>query len=140
MHTSHDVCAATGATYRQLDQWDRDGVLSPSGARAQGSGSRRVYTDEDVRLLRLVVLLSGIGCPLSTVVADVVDLMRGLPDEAWMGTLCVTPSGRCLFGGEPQLAGWTVNLARCAVDEPVTSPGPGHGLNRLRSRPLAAVG
>lgn len=38
------MCSVTGATFRQLDYWDRTGILAPAMATANGSGSRRRYS------------------------------------------------------------------------------------------------
>lgn len=58
------VCAITGITYRQLDYWDRLGMVSPSGTPARGSGTARRYTLADVRVLFLVKLLLDQGLSL----------------------------------------------------------------------------
>jgi hypothetical protein len=41
--STHEVCKATGLTYRVLDYWCRTGVLEPH-LPADGSGSRRAFT------------------------------------------------------------------------------------------------
>ena len=55
----------TGVTYRQLDYWDRTGLLRPSIRGAAGKGSRRVYSFQDVVELRVVsgMLASGVSLP-----------------------------------------------------------------------------
>jgi len=59
-HSTLDVSRLTGASYRQLDYWDHAGWLSPSIRMAEGSGAgkRRVYSDEDVKIAKVLVLLS----------------------------------------------------------------------------------
>lgn len=52
--SSHEVCRRTGATYRQLDYWDRTGLLSPSLAPARGSGTQRRYSEADVTKVAIV--------------------------------------------------------------------------------------
>ncbi|HET9092928.1 MAG TPA: MerR family transcriptional regulator, partial [Acidimicrobiales bacterium] len=42
------VCKIVGITYRQLDHWDRTGLVSPSLAAARGSGTQRLYSYRDV--------------------------------------------------------------------------------------------
>lgn len=49
-----EVCDLTGVTYRQLDYWARTDLVRPSVADAKGSGSQRLYDDDDVALIRLV--------------------------------------------------------------------------------------
>lgn len=54
-----------GISYRQLDYWTRTGLIEPSLAVAEGSGSRRSYSYEDLLQLRMVKTLldAGIGLP-----------------------------------------------------------------------------
>ncbi|MFV0308605.1 MAG: MerR family transcriptional regulator [Desertimonas sp.] len=54
-----------GISYRQLDYWTRTGLIEPSLAVADGSGSRRSYSYEDLLQLRMVKTLldAGIGLP-----------------------------------------------------------------------------
>lgn len=55
----------TGITYRQLDYWDTTGLVRPSIRGAQGKGSRRVYSFQDVVEVRVVsrMLASGVSLP-----------------------------------------------------------------------------
>lgn len=56
-----------GITYRQLDYWDKTGLLRPSVRQARGKGSRRVYSFEDLVELRVIAGLLAVGIPLPTV-------------------------------------------------------------------------
>lgn len=58
---------AVGITYRQLDYWDKTGLVRPSVKQARGKGSRRVYAFEDLVELRVIAQLLGIGVSLVTV-------------------------------------------------------------------------
>jgi DNA-binding transcriptional MerR regulator len=58
------VCGLVGITYRQLDYWARTGLLQPSVASAQGSGSRRVYSYSDVLELKVIKQLLDAGVSL----------------------------------------------------------------------------
>jgi DNA-binding transcriptional MerR regulator/predicted RNase H-like HicB family nuclease len=65
---SADVARRTvGITYRQLDYWDKTGLVRPSIKQARGKGSRRVYSFEDLVELRVIAQLLGIGVPLLAV-------------------------------------------------------------------------
>lgn len=48
-----EVCRAAGVTYRQLDYWDRTGVICPSQP-ARGSGTQRGYTLAEAQAVALV--------------------------------------------------------------------------------------
>ncbi|AZN31023.1 MerR family transcriptional regulator [Flaviflexus salsibiostraticola] len=58
------ACKAVGITYRQLDYWDRTGLVSPSIRSAQGSGSQRLYSFRDILVLKVVKRLLDTGVSL----------------------------------------------------------------------------
>ncbi|MGO9560460.1 MAG: MerR family transcriptional regulator [Acidimicrobiales bacterium] len=58
------VCKVVGITYRQLDHWDRTGLISPSLASARGSGTQRLYSYRDVVVLRIIKQLLDSGVTL----------------------------------------------------------------------------
>lgn len=53
----HQVCAVSGASYRQVDYWDRTHFVVPSIAEARSSGSRRRYSIDDAVICRLAVVM-----------------------------------------------------------------------------------
>ena len=57
------VCRLTGASYRQLDYWARTGLVRPSVKDAQGSGTQRLYSFQDLAILKLIkrMLDSGVN-------------------------------------------------------------------------------
>jgi DNA-binding transcriptional MerR regulator len=61
---SPQVCSVVGITYRQLDYWDRSGLLGPSLQQATGSGTQRLYTFQDIVTLRVVKRLKDAGTSL----------------------------------------------------------------------------
>lgn len=60
-----EVCDLAGVTYRQLDYWDRTGLAEPSVRAAGGSGTVRLYSDQDVLRVALVATLLRAGFSLS---------------------------------------------------------------------------
>jgi DNA-binding transcriptional MerR regulator len=56
-----------GISYRQLDYWDKTGLIRPSVQKARGRGSRRLYSFEDLVELRVVAKLLGAGILLPAV-------------------------------------------------------------------------
>jgi DNA-binding transcriptional MerR regulator len=65
---SADVARSiVGITYRQLDYWDKTGLIRPSVQRAKGRGSRRLYSFEDLVELRVVAKLLAAGVSLPAV-------------------------------------------------------------------------
>ena len=61
------VMARAEVSLRQLNHWDRLGIVSPSIQPAQGSGSRRRYSAEDMFLLLLARTLRDAQVPLQSV-------------------------------------------------------------------------
>jgi DNA-binding transcriptional MerR regulator len=64
---SPQVCAVVGITYRQLDYWDRTGLLGPSMQAASGSGTQRLYSFSDIVTLRVVKRLKDAGTSLNKI-------------------------------------------------------------------------
>jgi DNA-binding transcriptional MerR regulator len=60
------VCQLVGITYRQLDHWARTGLLRPSLAEAQGSGTKRRYSYRDVLELKVIKRLIDGGVSLQS--------------------------------------------------------------------------
>lgn len=80
------ACAPAAITYRQLDHWDRIGLVRPSITAAHGSGTQRRYSAVDVVCLRAVALLAGRGmAPSSRWPVDAVEIIR-LADRAVLTT------------------------------------------------------
>ena len=81
--TSIDACRLTGLTYRQLDYWARTGLITPSAATAQGSGTARRWTEDDVRLLKIAAQLLSLGISLQRV-RDAFASIRDSDDTRWL--------------------------------------------------------
>lgn len=56
--SSVQVLAATGATYRQLDWWIRQGIIKTIGPASPGSGFQRKFEREVVPKIRRLVMVS----------------------------------------------------------------------------------
>ena len=56
-----------GITYRQLDYWARTELIAPSLVRASGSGSRRLYSYDDLVRLKVIKRLLDNGIKLEKV-------------------------------------------------------------------------
>ena len=61
------AATACGITYRQLDYWDRTGLVQPSVRGAAGSGSQRLYAFRDILVLKLVKRLLDTGVSLQQI-------------------------------------------------------------------------
>jgi DNA-binding transcriptional MerR regulator len=62
-----DVCRIVGITYRQLDYWARTELVTPSVKDAHGSGTKRLYSFQDLVSLRVIKSLLDTGVSLQRV-------------------------------------------------------------------------
>jgi DNA-binding transcriptional MerR regulator len=62
-----DVLRIVGITYRQLDYWARTELVTPSVKDAQGSGTQRLYSFQDLVTLRVIKNLLDTGVSLQRV-------------------------------------------------------------------------
>ncbi len=70
------VCKVVGITYRQLDYWARTELVRPSIRGAQGSGTQRLYSFEDIVRLRVIKRLLDAGVNLERIRAALDELAR----------------------------------------------------------------
>lgn len=92
--TSMEVCQSADITYRQLDFWCRSGVFGIRHRQSLGSGSRRTFTADEVRLARYCGAMSAalIGASGRSSLADrSVDLARQLEGGATSVRLELAP-------------------------------------------------
>ena len=62
-----EVCKIVQITYRQLDYWARTGLVTPSIRDAQGSGTQRLYSFQDLVSLKVIKNLLDTGISLQRV-------------------------------------------------------------------------
>lgn len=68
------ACAAAGITYRRLDYWARTDLVVPSVRPAAGSGTQRLYSEEDIVQLATIRHLLNAGLSLPGVRAAMLKL------------------------------------------------------------------
>jgi DNA-binding transcriptional MerR regulator len=61
------VCKIVGISYRQLDYWTTTKLVTPSVRDAEGSGSQRLYSFEDIVRLRIIKNLLDTGISLQKI-------------------------------------------------------------------------
>jgi len=77
------ACSVAGITYRQLDYWARTGLVEPSVRPATGSGTQRLYSFQDLLVLKVVKRLLDTGVSLQQIRTAVTHLReRGVGDLA----------------------------------------------------------
>ncbi|MGH8930941.1 MAG: MerR family transcriptional regulator [Egibacteraceae bacterium] len=61
------VCQMVGISYRQLDYWTTTRLITPSVRDAEGSGSQRLYSFEDIVQLKVIKRLLDTGVSLQRI-------------------------------------------------------------------------
>lgn len=84
--TTADAAEAAGVSYRQADYWLRTGVMKVLVA-AEGSGSRRAWTQDDIDVLRVLGRLSTAmdGKPQRSVLTACAAKAREIIDDGFIG-------------------------------------------------------
>jgi DNA-binding transcriptional MerR regulator len=70
-----EVCKLVGISYRQLDYWARTDLVTPSVRDAGGSGTQRLYSFQDLVMLRVIKKLLDTGVSLQRI-RKAVDYLR----------------------------------------------------------------
>ncbi|MFN3467960.1 MAG: MerR family transcriptional regulator [Candidatus Brocadiales bacterium] len=61
------VCGVVGITNRQVNYWDKTGIIKPSVVQASGSGSRRLYSFVDLVQFKVAKFLKDAGLSLQKI-------------------------------------------------------------------------
>lgn len=80
---SQDVLDLTGATYRQLDHWVKTYEVCEQGG-TEGSGSVRLFTITETRLVRALVLMGQHGIVLGTYARATRKALHAQPEAAYL--------------------------------------------------------
>lgn len=91
------VCRIVGITYRQLDYWDRTGLLKPSLSAARGSGTQRLYSFGDVVQLRVVKQLLDAGMSLKKIRAAVEILAEEMATDRPLADVTLLSDGQTIY-------------------------------------------
>lgn len=86
-YTTVQLAERAGVTFTTIDKWERNGHLLPSIQRANGSGSRRRYSLDDLRLAVMLAALNpacnGGSATLRRLRALVAASFRSNPDASF---------------------------------------------------------
>ena len=66
-YTGPEVCNITGISYRQLDHWTTTNLIDASVRNIKGSGFHRIYSFNDIILVKLVKKLRSAGVSLQKI-------------------------------------------------------------------------
>lgn len=86
LYSTKEAMRLAGTTFRQLDYWDRSGLLKPT-VPANGSGTRRFYSASDVLRARAIRIASS-GFT-SDVVTPIASAVQNLADAELTSTVSV---------------------------------------------------
>lgn len=67
---SAEACLLSGVSYRQLHYWTSTKLIRPSVREANGSGSSRLWSENDIAKLRTMKTLLDLGVSLRTIRKD----------------------------------------------------------------------
>lgn len=76
------TCKIVGISYRQLDYWTRTDLVVPSLQAAQGSGTQRLYSFNDLLQLKVIKSLTDAGASLQKV-RQAIEYVRNNLDDDW---------------------------------------------------------
>jgi len=138
-----EVTKIVGISYRQLDYWARTGLVRPSVQDARGSGSQRLYSFQDLAMLKLIkrMLDSGVGLQQ---IRKAMGTLKELKEPA-LGTTLVSDGTRIYSVESPEavvdLLAKGQGVFAIAVDKVWTElEGALNKGNRKKGRGVASVG
>lgn len=67
IYSTKEAAACVGFSVRQLDYWEREGLVIPSKQRAEGRGTCRRYTLDDVVRLQFIARLKQSGLSIQKI-------------------------------------------------------------------------
>jgi DNA-binding transcriptional MerR regulator len=97
------VCKLVGITYRQLDYWARTNLVTPSVRAADGSGSQRLYSFNDLVELRIIKRLLDAGVSLQRIREAITHLRSQTPGGSLSDVTLISDGSRiyaCSSGEE----------------------------------------
>ena len=95
-----EVTKIVGISYRQLDYWARTGLVRPSVQDAQGSGSQRLYSFQDLAMLKLIKRMLDSGVNLQQI-RKAIGTLKELKQPA-LGTTLVSDGSRIYSVESPE--------------------------------------
>ena len=87
------ACKIVGITYRQLDYWTRTNLVTPSLQEAQGSGTQRLYSFNDLLQLKVIKRLTDAGASLRKV-RQAIEFVTENMQEEWSKATIATDGNR----------------------------------------------
>lgn len=96
------VQSIVGITHRQLDEWDRQGFVKPSITKKHGRGRKRVYSFQDLVVLRTAKYLRGRGVSLNKLKRCLRFIQKSYPDrQNALAEMTFATDGKSVFVFDP---------------------------------------
>ena len=114
---TEELARRAGLSYRIVDYWVRQGVLRPSVAHGDGTGTKRRFSDRDVRLATLLNQLRAMGARIDTLRAVARNVIG---DPLYEGVVHVSPLGDVSWAPEtpPWPCWWAVDVRWAVIGQP----------------------
>lgn len=96
------VCHLVDITYRQLDYWARTNLIKPSLRQAQGSGSQRLYSFEDVVQLKVIKRLLDAGMSLKKIRQAVEILREQMKSDRPLADVTLLSDGQTIYAAHSE--------------------------------------
>jgi len=96
-----EVCKLVGISYRQLDYWARTELVTPSVRDAGGSGTQRLYSFQDLVVLRVIKKLLDTGVSLQRI-RKAVDYLHGHLKAEPSGVTLMSDGNRIYAAQSPE--------------------------------------
>lgn len=109
-YTTGELAKLCGVTVRTVQYYDTRGILSPSEL---SEGGRRLYTDDDLRQLRIICFLRDMGLPIDAIGQLLAEEEPGRPAAAGAAGAGGAPPA----GSEPVPAGKAGGAAAAGAAE-----------------------
>ena len=96
-YTGPEVCKITGISYRQLDHWTSTKLISASIRNIKGSGFHRIYSFNDIVLVKLVNKLRSAGISLQKIRIALKNISKILGKNTNISDMSVFSDGTSIY-------------------------------------------
>ena len=96
-YTGPEVCKITGISYRQLDHWTTTKLITASVRNIKGSGFHRIYSFNDIVLVKLVKKLRSAGISLQKIRIALKNVNKILGKNSNISDVSIFSDGSCIY-------------------------------------------
>ena len=96
-YTGPEVCKITDISYRQLDHWTTTKLINASVRNIKGSGFHRIYSFNDIVLVKLVKKLRSAGVSLQKIRIALKNVSRILGKNSYLSDVSIFSDGTSIY-------------------------------------------